>query len=111
MLDGLDGHHRAHIGTAGRVADHGGAAADERDRLVACHLHALHQAERHEVTDVQAVCGRVKADVERRLAVVDHLADLFFVRYLRDQAARFQFVVKFHRIFLLLLDFILYILY
>ena len=96
VLDGLDSHHRAHIGTAGRVADHSGAAADQRDRLVACHLHALHQAERHKVANMQAVRGRIEADVEGCLAVVDHLADLFFVRYLRDQTARFQFVVKLH---------------
>ena len=60
---------------------------------------ALHQAQRHEVTDVQAVRRRVKADVEGRLAVVDHFADLRLVRDLRDQAARLQLFINTHCIF------------
>ena len=75
------------------------AAADEDDGAVARHLQALHQAQRHEVTDVQAVRRRVKADVEGRLAVVDHFADLRLVRDLRDQAARLQLFINTHCIF------------
>ena len=50
----LDSHHRAHIGTAGRVADHSGTAADQRDRLVACICMRFIRPE-HKVANVQAV--------------------------------------------------------
>jgi hypothetical protein len=42
--------------------------------------------------DVQAVRRGVKADVKRRFAVVNQLADFVLVRDLRDKAARGQFV-------------------
>ncbi len=87
VLDGPPRSALTHIGTAGGVADHGGAAADQGNGLVACHLQALHQAQGHKVAHVQAVRRAVKADVEGGLAVVDHLADLFFVRHLGDQTA------------------------
>jgi len=73
---------------------------DEGDGLVARHLKALHQAQRHEVADVQAVRRAVEADVEGRLAVVDQLADLLLVGHLRDQTARLQLFINTHCIFL-----------
>ena len=99
MLNGLRRHHASHIAASGGVADVARAAADEDDGAVARHLQALHQAQRHEVTDVQAVRRRVKANVEGRLAVVDHFADLRLVRDLRDQAARLQLFINTHCIF------------
>ena len=98
VVDVFLGQHLAHVRAPGGIADHGRAAADERDRAVACHLKPLHQAQRHEVTDMQRVCRAVKANVERRLAVVDHVADVLFIRHLRNQTARLQFFVNTHRV-------------
>ena len=92
----LFGEHLAHIRAARGVADHGRAAADERDGLVARHLEAFHQRQRHKVTGRQAVGRAVKADIELGLARVDHFTDLFLVRDLRKQAARLQLFINSH---------------
>ena len=92
----LLGEHLAHIRAARGVADHGRAAADERDGLVARHLEALHQRQCHKVAGRQAVGRAVKADIELGLARVDHFTDLFLVRDLRKQAARLQLFVNTH---------------
>ena len=89
VLNGLGREHLAHVGLAGGVTDHAGAAAYQCNRLVAGHLHALHQAERHEVPDMEGIGGRVKADVKGRLAVVDEVGDLRFVGRLGNQPAAF----------------------
>ena len=99
VLNGLRGHHGAHIGTAGGVADIAGAAADQDDRTVPCHLQALHEAESHKVTDMQAVCRGVKADIKGRLTVVDELFDLFLVSHLSDEPAGNEFVINGHFLF------------
>ena len=96
MVNVLFGQHFAHVGTARRVADHGGAAANQGNGLVACHLQALHQGQGHKVAGGQAVGCAVKADVENSLAVVDYFLDFFLVRYLGNQAAGFQFVINGH---------------
>ena len=96
VLDGLLRHHGAHVGTAGGIADHGGAAADEGDGLVAGHLEALHQAQSHEVAHMEAVGGGVKADIEGGLAVVYKFPDLILVGHLGDQATGNQFFVNLH---------------
>ena len=96
VVDVLLGEHFPHIGTAGGVADHGRAAADQGDGLVARHLQALHQGQRHEVSGGQAVGGAVKADVEGGLAVVDHFPDFFLVGHLSDQSPGNQFIIQFH---------------
>ena len=75
--DILFGQHLAHVGTAGGVADHGSAAADQGNRLVACHLQALHQGQGHKVACGQAVGSAVKANVKGCLAIVDQVDDLF----------------------------------
>ena len=87
MLNGFRSQHLSHIGLAGGVADHSGAAAQQGDGLVACHLEALHQAQSHEVTYMQGIRGRIEADIEGRLALVDHLLDLFLVGNLRDKSS------------------------
>ena len=74
--DILFGQHLAHIGAAGGIADHGSASADQGDRLVACHLQALHQGQGHKMACGQAVGRAVKADIKSRLAVVDQINDL-----------------------------------
>ena len=100
MRDGLLGHHLAHIGSPRGVADHRGSAADQNDRTVARHLKTAHEAQRHEMPDVKAIRRRVKADIEDRLAAVDHFLDLVFIGDLRDQTARHQLLVNRHFHFL-----------
>ena len=56
VVDVFLGEHLAHIGAAGRIADHSGAAADEGDGLVAGKLQTLHQRKRHKVAGGKAVC-------------------------------------------------------
>ena len=102
IRNGLLSEHLAHVGAARRVADHRRAVADEGDGLIARHLQALHQAQGHEMADMQGVCRAVKADIERGLAVVDHFADCFFIRHLRDEAAGDKLVIKFHNYLLFL---------
>ena len=80
----------------GVTVGHAGAAAYQSKRLVPGHLQALHEAQRHKVADVQGVRGRVEADVESGLAVVDHFPDLVLVCDLRDEAARLQFFINSH---------------
>ena len=48
------------------------------------------------MTGRKAVCGAVKADVERGFAVVDKVADALFVRDLCNEAAGLQFFVNTH---------------
>ena len=96
MLNGFGRHHLPEIGSAGRIADHRGAAADKGNRLVARHLKTLHQAERHEVSHVERIRRRVKPDVERRLAVVDKFLDFLFISHLSNQSSGDQFLVDLH---------------
>ena len=96
--DVLFGQHLAHVGAAGGIADHGGAAADQGDGLVSSHLQALHQGQRHEMACGQAVGSAVEADVEGCLAVVDEVDDLL-VGDLRHQTAGFEFFVQSHEFF------------
>ena len=96
VVDILLGQHFAHIGAAGRIADHGRAAADERDGLVARHLQTLHERQRHEMTGSQRICRAVEANVEFGLARVDHFADLRLVRDLLDKASGLQFFINTH---------------
>ena len=100
MLNGLGCQHLTHIGLAGRVAYHAGAAAYQCDRLVACHLESLHQAQCHEVTNVQAVRSGVKTDIESCLTVVDKLLQLLFIGHLGDEPSSFQFFKTSHYYFL-----------
>ena len=64
--------------------------------LLPAMLQTLHQAKCHEVSDMKAVCGRVKADVKRRLSVVYEITDLFFICYLCNQSSCDKFVVNLH---------------
>ena len=66
------------------------------NRLVACHLHALHQAERHKVTNVGLWSALIDGKkVALPLLIISPLISFSFY-YLRDQTTRFQFVVKLH---------------
>ena len=101
MLNVLGGQHFAHIGAAGRVAHHAGTAAQQCNGPVSAGLQALHQAQRHKMAHMKAVCCGVKANVEGGLALIDHFADFGFVGYLGNQAAGNQFIIQFHLKFLL----------
>ena len=57
---------------------------------------------------VKAVRGWVKANIEYSLPFVDHFADLFFIRYLGNEAAGFEFFVRCHNCFLLFFNFCRY---
>ena len=82
----LHGHHLAHVGLAGGVADHRRAAAHQRDGAVTRALHVRHRHDRDVVADVQGIGGRVEADVERG-RVFELLVELVFKGHLRDKAA------------------------
>ena len=101
MVDLLAGQHFSHIGSSGRVTDHGGAAADQGDRFVSCHLHPFHQGQCHEVTCGQTVCGAVESDIERCFSIVYQVSDFIFVGYLCQKASGDQFVINLHFVFLL----------
>ena len=96
MHDGIDRHHRTGIGPAGRISNHAGSAAQKGNRTVPRHLQPLHQAQCHKMTHVKAVRGRVKPDVEGRLARIDHLADAVLIRQLSKQSACLQFFINAH---------------
>ena len=89
------GQHLAHVGAAGGITDHRGAATDQSDGLVACQLQALHQGQRQKMAGGQAVSGAVKANVKGSLAVVDQVDDLL-IGNLSYQTAGFQFFVQRH---------------
>ena len=91
VFNGFPGHHLPHIGLAGRISDHAGAASQQNDGLVARHLESLHQAQRHKVAYMQGICGGVKADVEGCFAGVDQFLDLLFIGELCQQPSAFQF--------------------
>ena len=101
VVDVLPGEHFPHIGAAGGVADHGGAAADQGDGGVPRRLEPLHQRQGHEVPRRQAVRRAVKADIKGCLAVVDEVLHLVLAGHLGYQPAGHKFVVNCH-VFLLL---------
>jgi len=110
VIDVFLSEHLTHIGTTGGVTDHGGAAADEGDRLVAGHLQALHKAKSHEVTYMQAVCGTVKTNVEGCVTGIDKIGNLFLVSYLGNKTAGNEFFINSHFSFSYIQNFIFTIL-
>ena len=86
VVDGFNGHHLAHIGLSGRVANHRGAAAHQRNRTVSRTLHVRHRHDWDVVTDVQGIGGRVEADVEGG-RILELFVKLIFKRHLGDKAA------------------------
>ena len=96
VVNGLFGHHLAHIAAAAGVADHGGTAADQSDGLVAGHLQPLHQAQRHKVTHMQTVCGRVKANIKHGFTGIDQVAYPRLVCDLGNQPPCLQILINSH---------------
>jgi len=89
------GQHLAHIGAAGGVTDHGSAAANQGDGLVASQLQTLHQGQCQKMAGGQTVGSAVKADVKGSLAIVDQVDDLL-IGDLGYQTTSFQFFVQRH---------------
>ena len=57
--------HRSLAVAAARVADQAGAATDEADHAVAAVLESPHRGELQKTADVEAVGGRIEADIDR----------------------------------------------
>ena len=87
VLNGLFCHHRAHIRTSGRVADHCSTATDKNDGTMACVLQTLCDYHLHKMTDVKAVRRRVETDVEGLRTFVEQLFEVFFKNHLFNQSA------------------------
>ena len=80
------------LALATRVADHAGAAADQSDRTVPGLLETLEEAQLLEVADVEAVGGRVEADVEGQSVGIDAARQRLVIGELVDEAAPAQVV-------------------
>ncbi len=80
--------HFAHIRFAGRVTNHAGAAAKQRNGCMPGFLQAGHGHNGNKMPNVQTVRGGVKADIECTLVVVEQVTHGLLVCYLRNKAAR-----------------------
>src|SRR5581483_2130141 len=80
------------LGLAARVADHSGAAPDDRDRRVAEPLHPREAHDGEQRSDVQARRRRIETDVAGDALLRERLRDA--VRRLGDQPAPLQLVEK-----------------
>jgi hypothetical protein len=93
-LDLRDAADRAHLVLAGGVTDHGGAAAHQRDRLVAGLLQPVQHHHGQEVADMQRWCGAVVPDIGGRLALGRERVQSLEVRALVNEAALLQHIQK-----------------
>ena len=96
VVDGLLGHHAAHIGPARGVTDHGRAAANQGNGLIARHLQPLHKTQGHKMAYMERIRRGVETNVEGGLAVIHHFPNFFLVGHLSDQSTGYQFVKHFH---------------
>ena len=92
VINLLDRHHLTHVASSGRISDHRGSAAYKSDRLVASLLHALHQQKCHKMSDMKGVRSRVKANIKRRLSIIDQLRDFLLIGQLCEQSSCLQFL-------------------
>ena len=88
VIDIFSCQHFSHVCSAGGVAYHCRAAADERNGLVPRHLETLHHCERHKMTCRKAVCRAVEAYIKLCSAAIDKVTYFGLVRDLRDKSAR-----------------------
>ena len=95
VVNRLDGHHLAHVGLAGRVADHCRAAAHQRNRAMSRALHVRHRHNRDVMPDVEGIGGRIEADVEGG-RLFELLVQFVFKGGLGNEAAFFQNVKNVH---------------
>ena len=87
MVNHFGGHHLPHIGTTGRISDHTGSASNQGDRLIACCLQTLHQAQRHKVPYMKRIRSGVEANIKDCLSFIDHFSDFFFICNLGNQSS------------------------
>ena len=92
VQNGLLSHHFTHIGTAGGVANHAGAAAKQGDGTVSGLLHVRHNHNLNKMANVQAVGGWVKANVKGYLLFAQQVADAFICALL-DVTALLQNII------------------
>ena len=86
-------HYLAHVGSAGRIADLAGAAAEQEHRRVSVLLHVHHGDDRNEVSHMQAVSRRVKSDIEFDLLLSEQLSQSLRIGRLFYQSSFDQYVV------------------
>ena len=98
MINVFSGKHLSHIASAGRVTDHGSAAADQSYRLITCLLKPLHKCKCHKMTCCKAVCGTVKADIKCCFSVVDQISYLCLIGSLSDKTTLNQFFIDSHSV-------------
>ena len=101
MVNIFPGQHLSHIGSAGWISDHSGAAANQGNGSVPRHLKPFHQSQRHKMTGSKAVRRTVIPNIENCLSVIDQFLDFRLIRYLSNKASGHQFVVDRHIYFLL----------
>ena len=93
-FDFLQAAQRARFVLAGGIADHGGAAAHQRDRLVAALLQPIQQHHGQVVADVQRWRGAVIADISGRLALGGERVEAVEIGTLVNEAALPQHIEK-----------------
>ncbi len=81
---------------AARVANGAGGPAGKRDGVMAQQLKPAQRQQRHQVADVQAVGGRVKAAVECDGPRADTFGQLLWVGAIGQQAAPLEFFQNVH---------------
>ena len=96
FLDGFERHHRPGGDPPRGVADLRGRASDQHDRNVPRLLQQPHRHHRQQMADVQAVAGRVEADVEPDLFRGQKFFDRLLVGLLVAEAPCFEFLIDVH---------------
>ena len=86
-------HHRARVGAAGGVSEHGGASSNEDDRSVTVFLHVHHYDDLHEVPYVKAVRSCVETYIKLDFFASEKLSDAFIVCGLFDKTALSENIV------------------
>jgi hypothetical protein len=82
--------------TPAGIADHAGGAACQRHRVMAGELKAPQRELAHEMADVEAVAGGVKAAIERDRSAGQTPAEAVEVGAVRDQIAPLEVFEKVH---------------
>ena len=93
IVDRLNIHERTHVGSARWISDHARAAAEKNYRRVAELLHIHDYDNLHEMSHVEAVRSRIKADIELNLLVLQKPSDLLLVSGLLNQPPFLQDII------------------
>ena len=84
--DRIRRHQLARLVLEGRVSDHTGAAAHQRDRPVTGCLHPMQHHDLDQAAGMQARRGRIKADIGRHGFLIEQRIQSGIVRRLVDEA-------------------------